>query len=363
MRRLTLLESLEIQEIFIQYFERREKPGEHLKALIKISQIQIDIAEQYFTINVRELIPDFYSKIIDEQQNLWLFLQVFESQLYQDSEERLKVKEYLEKLERSHPLKSTSKQTKINQLLEQERQVTPSHNSNTQQPIKIDNTIIVNYDLHELKSEFRLGYEGIFAFTIVGDDTILRNYIIKRILKELDKEERAYRPPIDIILSDTYGTIEEQIDSYLQNRNICDKIADLLNDNQYLDTLLIIWNYNLSQDKLSSIAHHFLNRIHQECCQYLENKSKCLIIILANVSTPCQLNGYTPLTVPQRFEIDDLSQWFYRCLIKHQIEEIVIEQKISRLKAHQGHLTATYRMLEQIITELQGREFFNDLVL
>ena len=356
MSSLTLDEILEIKHILTEYFKDCEKPGEHLKSLIKIGKIQIDTAEIYSSTNVRELIPNFYGKIVYEHQQLLLFLKVFQGELYELSDERLKIQEYIKKLHEAHLSKTSLKRSHINELFDNERETTSSQVFNDQAAIKIDNTIIIDYDLHELKSEFRLGYGGIFAFTIVGDDTILRNYIIKRIIKELDK--RPYRPPIEIMLSDTYSTIQEQIESHLQN------CADSFNDNQYLDTLLIIWNYSLNQDKSSSIAHHLLSRIHQEYCQYLEKKSKCLIIILANVSTPCQLNGYTPLTVPQingytpltvpqRFEIDDLSKWFYRCLIENQIEEVVIEQYLERLKGQQGHLTATYRMIEQIIIELQ----------
>lgn len=357
---LTLGEIIKIQKITIEYFEKREKPGEHLKSLIKISQIQIDIAEVYFTINVSELITNFYGLIIDKHQDLLNFLELFESKLAEklseNSDERLKIQEYIQKLERAHLKKTSSQRSYIDQLLDNERQTTSSQIFNDQQSIKIDNTIFINYDLDTLKSEFLLGYGGIFAFTIVGEDTILRHYIIKRILKELDKAERDYRPPIEIILSDTYGTIEEQIESYLKSFNICSKIGDLLNDNQYFDNLLIIWNYRIDQDKLSSIAHSFLDQIKQEYSKSLKNKSRCLIIILANLSTPCTLNGYIPLTVPQKFEIDDLSQWFRRCLIKHQIEERIIEQYLMRLQAQQGHLTATYRIVEQIITELQRRE-------
>ena len=356
MPRLTVGEIIEIKDIVIQYFKDREKPGEHLKSLIKISQIQIDIAEVYFTINVKELIPNFYSKIVDKHQDLLLFLKVFESQLSKNSDERLQIREYIKKLDRAHLSTTSSQPSYINQLLDNERQTTCSQVFNDKPSIKIDNNILINYDLDTLKSEFLLGYGGIFAFTIVGEDTILRHYIIKRILKELDKAERDYRPPIEIILSDTYGTIEEEIESYLKNFNICNKIVDLLNDNQYFDNLLIIWNYSINQDKLSFIAHSFLNKIKQEYSKFLKNQSRCLIIILANLSTPCTLNGYIPLTVPQKFEIDDLSQWFRRCLIKHQIEDRIIEQYLMRLQAQQGHLTATYHIIEQIITELQRRE-------
>ncbi|MBR8827664.1 MAG: hypothetical protein DSM107014_07105 [Gomphosphaeria aponina SAG 52.96 = DSM 107014] len=348
MRPLTFDEIVKIEEIVIQYFQACERPGEHLKALIRISEIQIDIADQYFTTNVKELIADFYSKIVDEQDNLRRFLRVLEYKLSENSDERLRVQQCIEKLGRSQPSESTSRSDEHKQLLKQERRASFAQGSNTQQPIKIDNDIIIHYDLDTLESEFKLGYQGIFAFTIVGDDSILRNYIIKRIIKELDAK-RTCRSPRNIYLSDMYETIEEEINSTDSN------IVSLLNDDDYLDTLLIIWNYSLHQDKISSMASSFLNQIRQKYSQYLKNKRRCLIIILANVSTPCQPNGYNPITVPEKFNIDELSDWFYRCLITYGIEEVMIEQYLNRLKGQKGDFIATYRIIEAIIDELQNK--------
>ena len=78
MSSLTLDEIVEIMHILTEYFKDREKPGEHLKSLIKIGEIKIDTAEVYSSTNVKELIPAFYDKIVDKHQQLLLFLKVFQ---------------------------------------------------------------------------------------------------------------------------------------------------------------------------------------------------------------------------------------------------------------------------------------------
>ncbi|NEP89250.1 MAG: hypothetical protein F6K18_21785 [Okeania sp. SIO2C2] len=305
---------------------------------------------------MEELVTNFYSLILDNQENLVSFLQVFQKKLNSDSDAILIIERYIEKLKRS-PI---SKTYAINQLLEQKRAQTDKTQSSFQTFLKIDNNqinnnMIVDYDLDKLASKFKktLDYQGIFAFNVSGDYKILNDYIIKRILQELKKKtQREYRMPINITLSEAYGSIESQIDSRLKFDNI-NQITDLLVHTHPLDVVLIIWNYSINKQKLNSITHNFLQEIETKYHGCLQNKSQCLIIIFANVSTKQSINGCTRLDVPKYFKINELCQWFRGFLQQLQIQEALIDEYLGRLKIAQGHLLPTYNTLEEIFDELK----------
>ena len=82
-------ERIKLQEILIDYFNARQKPGQHLKSLVNISQIQVDTAAIDYNLPVRELIPNFYPEIFKSRENSLSFLRVFRSHLLKDSDEQL----------------------------------------------------------------------------------------------------------------------------------------------------------------------------------------------------------------------------------------------------------------------------------
>ena len=82
-------ESMKLQEILIDYFNARQKPGQHLKSLVNISQIQVDTAAIDYNLPVRELIPNFYPEIFKSRENSLSFLRIFRSHLLKDSDEQL----------------------------------------------------------------------------------------------------------------------------------------------------------------------------------------------------------------------------------------------------------------------------------
>ncbi|NEO03720.1 MAG: hypothetical protein F6K50_53095 [Moorea sp. SIO3I7] len=102
------------------------------------------------------------------------------------------------------------------------------------------------------------------------------------------------------------------------------------------------------------MTHSFLQEIKTKCDPYLTNKSCCLIIIFANANVDKQqaINEFITLTVPQTFKINQFCQWF-RGHLKEHIQEARINQYLNRLQLHQGNLIRTYRVFEEIITELQ----------
>ena len=94
--------------------------------------------------------------------------------------------------------------------------------------IRINNDIIVKYDLDELVYKFRkaLDYQGVFAFSLGEEYTILKNYIIERIIHELqEKTQRNYPHLIDIRLSPNLKSIDDNLKDDIINQ-ITDFLAE-----------------------------------------------------------------------------------------------------------------------------------------
>ena len=71
--------NIDLLQFLIDYFSHREKPGQHLKSLIEISDIKIDIATIDYNLPVRELITSFYARLITNEDNYLSFLKVLQS--------------------------------------------------------------------------------------------------------------------------------------------------------------------------------------------------------------------------------------------------------------------------------------------
>jgi len=361
MSNLSIDERIKLEEISTGYFYKLEKPGQHLKSLVNISQIQVDPAAIDYNLPVRELVTNFCDLILNKPEDLESFLKYLQNKL--DSDEKLTIKGYIEKLKRS----------RINQIPDHRSRMSKKRQQNHEIPtsktgIRIDDNIIVKYDLDELVYKFTtaLGYQGVFAFNLREDYTILKNYIIERILQELEeKTQREYRrPPIDIILNQDQSI--ESIDNYLKIYNI-NKITDLLSDIHPLDVVLIIWTYYIiDKHKLNSMIDNLLQQIKTKCDCLLENKSQCLIILFANVinvnansymqesiSMEKSINDCITLDLPQKFDINKLCQWFRGLLQQSNTPEHEINMYLERLKSAPYDLLPIYNTLEGIIDELR----------
>lgn len=361
MSNLSIDERIKLEEILTGYFNGLQQPGEGLKALINISGVQIDITTIDYKLPVKELVTNFYSLILKKPEDLESFLIYLQNKL--DPDKRLTIKGYIEKLK---PKRSPTKKTaNFRQLISEKRQ--QNHERPTSKTdIRINNDIIVKYDLDELVYKFRkaLDYQGVFAFNIREDYKILKNYIIKRILQELEeKTQRKCRRPIDIILNPDQSI--ESIDNYLKIYKNINKITDLLIDIPPLDVVLIIWTYNIiDKHKLNSMIDNFLQQIKTKCDSFLENKSQCLIILFANVNAKSymqesismekSINDCITLDLPQKFDINKLCQWFRGLLQQSNTPEHEINMYLERLKSAPYDLLPIYNTLEGIIDELQA---------
>ena len=346
MSNLSIDERIKLEEISTGYFYKLEKPGQHLKSLVNISQIQVDPAAIDYNLPVKELVPNFLSLILKKPEDLESFLKYLQNKL--DSDERLTIKGYIEKL--------NLKRSRINQIPDHRSRMSKKRQQNHEIPtsktdIRINDNIIVKYDLDELVYKFRkaLDYQGVFAFSLGEEYTILNNYIIKRILHELqEKTQRDYWSR-EIRLSRNLKSIDDD----LKNNNI-NQITDLLAETDPLDVVLIIWNYNINKKNLNSMTDIFLSEIKTKCNCYLENKSRCLIIIFANVKIKQSIQGCINLSIPKSFQINELCDWFRGYLQNLQIQDDMINTCLRKLRNADGHLLSTYNTLEGIIDELRA---------
>ena len=145
----------------------------------------------------------------------------------------------------------------------------------------------------------------------------------------------------------------KSIDDHLKDDNI-NQITDLLAETDPLDVVLIIWNHNINKKKLNSMTDIFLSEIKTKCNCYLENKSRCLIIIFANVKIKQSIQGCINLSIPKSFQINELCDWFRGYLQNLQIQDDMINTCLRKLRNADGHLLSTYNTLEGIIDELRA---------
>lgn len=336
-------------KILIDYFNDLEKPGQHLKALISISQISIQIETLDYNLPVLELITSFYYLLIQNKENYDRFSNFFNKEF----------DKYIRRKE---------KRTKYSNLMAQERQQTPLHSS--KYAVTIDYHTLIMYDLEifqdVLTKEFAKTKQGIIAFNIIENPDILKfdqvftNYIIKRIQKELDLmyDNQEYRGspmekmchlPIYIKLPCSYESVEKTIENHLK---------DLL-ETPHLDIIFVVQYDSMDKSQLNSTAQNFLKIVKNNYSHYFQ-EMRYLIIIFASVYCECHLENFIPLPVPNKFDIHPqsledcpLTKWFKDVFLKrNKVEPQNQSLYINRLRDiiinHQGDLIQTYQRFQSI---------------
>ncbi|WP_445637351.1 hypothetical protein NSTC745_02448 [Nostoc sp. DSM 114161] len=260
------------------------------------------------------------------------------------SQEQQLIKLFIEQLERNY---------RYNNLLTEGRNIPPP----VQQPLKVDRGIIVNYDLEILMSKFRqeVRQEGAFAFAVKGEHRILEEYIIERIQRELKLLTGRPNVKLEIRLCPESISTSSIENKFLNKYNYQD-FPELFNTECNPDILLIIWNHNDSKkymDLLALSAQSFWQNISPSLLPCLIHKSRCFVIIWANVGKYL-LSGFTVLKTPNNFQLEDLEPWFRGQLRMIGIEATQIEKYLKRLRSQSGDLTTTYLEMKDILQELGG---------
>ncbi|WP_353933037.1 hypothetical protein WJM97_10845 [Okeanomitos corallinicola TIOX110] len=312
-------EMAQLREILEEHFAARS--SQYLKSLMSNCNLQDQLnlnyncpPKEFVEIFLAEATTTYNYNGDGKQLNLIIFLKYFKFKVVDDEQEF--IENLIAKSSQRENLESPLRRKDYNDLLAKNRQAKPQITSRVE-AVRIDKEVIVGYDLETLAPEFtqRVGYEGIFTFTISGyDTTILQDYIIERMLRDLKhKTERPNRKidvrlyPSDIL---TGGQI---IESKLKNCNQCQNILDLFLPETCLDIVLVIWLYNIpetNREQMESVAIEFCEKSRLEVDSYINKKSRSFVIIFAHVGFEHPINGLTSLTIPKEFETTSLLQWF-----------------------------------------------------
>lgn len=224
------------------------------------------------------------------------------------------------------------------------------------QPIKIDQSVIIKYDLEAQMAKFRqVLYEGAFVFTVGGDFTLLEKYMIERIQQELSLKNSRHNERLELRLYRKVILNSTDIELEFIKQYGLENFTDLFNTQQNPDLVLVIWNYDIPEKFMKSLAQSFWQNIKPAVLQFLVNQSRCFVIIWANVNKrPLQgLDECTPLLTPREFKSSELLPWFRSHLKDVKIEEKQIEKYLHRLEKQGGNLIGTYQEMNYIIQELQ----------
>lgn len=254
--------------------------------------------------------------------------------------------------------------TRISDLLTQARQAAPSQQNVAQQRRRIDrNEVIIPFDLEDLESTFKhtVRYEEAFAFTVgVPDETLLQEYIVPRIARELRaKLSRPHRQlEIQLYQGDVAAGIET-VENKLTKRYACKKLCDLFAENALQDIVLVVWNYDIPLPYMEQLATSFWNKIYAQVMPYLRSHSRCFVIIWANIGCD-PLSGFTVLPTPQTFDLNDLTAHFRGQFAQCGLDAPCIDAYLARLRSHYGHVRGTFREMLEIIHEIQGGPGYNE---
>ncbi|MGK7871793.1 MAG: hypothetical protein AB4426_00220 [Xenococcaceae cyanobacterium] len=260
-----------------------------------------------------------------------------------------------------HQKSSTQKpqRNQIANLLAQGRQESPT-SAPVQQPRKVDRGVIMNYDLDALMAKFRqgVGYEGAFVFAVGGDYTILEQYIIERIRRELRQKTGRQNERLEIRLYRDSILTSKDIEHKFLTRYKFDCFTDLFNAQWNPDIVLIIWNHDIPAKIMKSLAQSFWTDINSCVKPFLIDQSRCFVIVWANVGKR-PLTGFTALPTPKQFDLSELLSWFRGQLRMEGIGEDCIEHCLNRLKSQCGHVLGTFQEMNQIIHDLKGGSRLN----
>jgi hypothetical protein len=366
---LTYLESSQLQKILINNTLLQTADGEFRNALLTncglgkyCSLIPLDKPQFQFVVILCQKLSEIHITV-DAVQRLGLivFLEyISQIDISLSSEDKSFLTHVITKWEQQQ--KYSPQKTQRNQianLLAQGRKESPTV-APVQQAIKVDRGVIINYDLEAQMAKFRqqVGYEGAFVFAVGGHHTILEQYIIERLRRELRLKTGRQNERLEIRLYRKSILTSTDIESEFLNKYKFEYFTDLFNAQCNTDIVLIIWNYDIPEKFMKSLAEAFWADITFSVSPCLKNQSRCFVIVWANVGKrPLSgLTGLTALPSPRRFELCHLLPWFRSQLKTEGIEENLIEYYLDRLEKQcgNGDLIGTYQEINQIVQELQG---------
>ena len=221
---------------------------------------------------------------------------------------------------------------------------TPSRRATPRQVrrIRIDrDVVLLDFDLKDQIASLscHLGEEGVFAFLLTGDYTILAKYVIKRFLRHMRVERRRDLDMREIHLT-AYDLEGVETNAGIICRRIVeeyqvDRLADLLSGTaQRRDCLLIIWNEDIPPARLQPITQAFDQEVPRELLPLIRDRSRLFIVFWAypdaTVSGPFQV--IPPIWFDPSKVIHEVIQWFRYRLSLAGVPNDRIEGGIKRLQ-------------------------------
>ena len=225
-------------------------------------------------------------------------------------------------------------------------------------PLKIDRGIIVNFDLKETTLQFnqRIGYQGTFAFSLGGDRTLLDEYIILRMQRELQNFTGRPHKRFEVSLHCRKILENQNIEHYFLKRYPYERLTNVFEDSVNSDVLLVVWNYDIPSKIMQPVAQSFWQEIEPQLLPIMQIQNLCFVLILANIGNldKSPIEGFISLPTPAKFEFADLASWFSSQLKQEGIANNWIDYYLNRLEDQCENLVGTYQEMKEIIHEMQG---------
>ncbi len=361
---LTFEENIQLQKILRHNKLLQTHDAQYSIALLEncgletfCTKIQFDKPSDFF-------VPILYSElskvnvIVGNSDRLALI--VFLEYLIQiDNEIKVDEKYFIEKVinkwekQNYKPSIQQQKKDKIGSLLSQVRREY-SGIPQVETPIKVDQNIIINFDLKKIILRFRekITYEGAFAFSVGGESLLLEKYIIERIRRELKGYTKNENNIFDIKLYKNNVSKHEDIERQFLYRNKYQSLADVFNSEVNTDIIVIVWNYEIPLKTMNLWGKRSWAEMKTRILKLVEKKSRCCVFIWANVNkSPSEVFTILPI---EKFELHELETWFRPKLRQVGVAEEKINYYLGRLKEPDGHFAATYSEMNRMIQDLQG---------
>jgi len=364
---LTYSESYRLQKILIKNTDLQASDINYRHALLincglekYCSLIPLDEPTSRFVPILYQKLSEIYIPFDGSQRlGLIVFLEYLSQlDIIISLEDKTFIGHVIRKWEQQQSSSQKTQHKKITNLLAQGRKAS-STLAPVQQPIKVDRGVIINYDLEAQMAKFRqqVGYEGAFVFAIgYRHIIILEQYIIERLRWELRQKTKRQNEQLEIRLYRKSIATSTDIEREFFSKYKFEDFTELFDTQGNTDIVLIIWNYDIPEKFMKSLAQDFWAKISYSVSPCLKNQSRCLVIVWANVGKrPLPgVMGCTTLPTPKKFKCCDLLPWFRSQLKMEGITEEQIEHYLYRLENQDGELIGTYQEMNQIIHELQG---------
>ena len=221
--------------------------------------------------------------------------------------------------------------------------------------------VLLDFDLKDQIASLscHLGEEGVFAFLLAGDYTILAMYVIKRFLRHMRVERRRDLDMREIHLT-AYDLEGVETNAGIICRRIAeeyqvDRLADLLSGTaQRSDYLLIIWNEGIPPARLQPITQAFDQEVRRELLPLIRDHSRLFIVFWAHPDAA--VSGPFQVIPPIRFNHSEVIQWFRYRLSLEGVPNDHIEGGIKRLQEKlpgtRDIPRAIYLLMTEVLNEL-----------